>query len=114
MITQFAFHDRVANTPPECRMKELYDTLSKSPEQSSGRINAITPDEEHEIFDKCRQYNGIYKLAGWQFDFRSFMKRYVMKQYGNWSEIYAFNKSNIRNNVYTKDGIVEIHEIPKR
>jgi len=40
------------------------------------------------------------------------MKRYVMKQYGNWSEIYAFNKSNIRNNVYTKDGIAEIHEIP--
>ena len=103
MITQFAFHDRVANTPPECRMKELYD-----------RINTLTSDEKQEVFDNCRQYNGIYKLAGWQFNLRPYMKRYVMKQYGNWSEIYAFTKTNIRNNVYTKDGIVEIHEIPKR
>jgi len=53
MITQFAFHDRVANTPPECRMKELYD-----------RINSLTSDEKQEVFDNCRQYNGIYKLAG--------------------------------------------------
>lgn len=103
MIQQFAFHNNVKNTPPECRMKELYDKINSSILLSSA--------EKQEIFDNC--HKGIYKLAGWQFDFRSFMKRYVIKTYGNWSEIYAFTKTNIRNNIYTKTGIREIHEIPK-
>ena len=52
-ITQFAFHDAVKNTPPECRIKELYDN-----------VNNLTTAEKQEVFDKCRYY-GIYRLAGW-------------------------------------------------
>jgi hypothetical protein len=106
-IRQFAFHDRVASTPPECRMKELYDKCKND-------ISNVSNEEKQKIFDMCRSYNGIYKLAGWQFDFRSFMKRYVVKQYDSWHEQYAFSKTNIRSNVYTKTDIQEIHEIPHK
>jgi hypothetical protein len=99
-ITQFAFHDAVKNTPPECRIKELYD-----------KVNNLTTAEKQEVFDKCRDYNGIYRLAGWQFNFRPYMKRYIVKTYDSWHEQYAFSKENIRKNIYTNDGVKEIHEI---
>ena len=84
-------------------MKELYDKITNK--------CSLTTAEKQEIFDDC--HKGIYKLAGWQFDFRSFMKRYVIKTYDTWTEIYAFTKSNIRNNIFTKTGLREIHEINK-
>ena len=107
MISQFAWHDRVASTPPECRMKELYDKCKND-------ITNVSNEEKQQIFDMCLNYNGIYKLAGWQFNFRGFMKRYVVKQYDSWHEQYAFSKTNIRTNVYTKTDIHEIHEIPHK
>ena len=101
MITQFVYNANIAATPPECRMKELYD-----------KINSLTPAEKQEVFDNCFPHDrGIYRLSGWQFNYKHAMKRYVVKQHGSWSEVYAFNKTNIRKNNYMK-GITEIHEIP--
>ena len=51
---------------------------------------------------------GIYKLNGWAFDFRPFMKRYLVNQYGQWQEYYAPNKSLLRKSTYGK--ITEIIE----
>ena len=104
MIYQFAFHDRVEKTPPDCRMKELHD-------KCEAEFNVLTKEEKQEIFDKTREYKGVYKLAGWAFDFKKYMKRYIVNHYDNWSVVYAFNKTNIRVNIYTKSGIEEIHEI---
>lgn len=53
--------------------------------------------------------HGCYKLAGWQFDFRPFMKRFVIKQYDSWQEYFAPNKTMLRKSFYGKiDRIVEI------
>jgi hypothetical protein len=54
------------------------------------------------------QKEGCYLLAGWCFNFRPFMKLYLVRQHGNWSEMWAMNKTAIRNSTYgTIEGIVE-------
>ena len=54
--------------------------------------------------------HGKYKYMGWAYDLRPLLKRFVYKQHGQWSEIYALNKTNLRKLVY---GVVdEIAELP--
>ena len=107
-IYQFAFHSGVSNTPPVCNMSILYDKCKTD-------IKSLTKEEYQEIFDKTRDYeNGLYKIAGWAFDFREFMFRFIVqyKNSGNqWITIFAFNKTNIRKNLYTRSNIAEIHKI---
>lgn len=105
-VRKFAFHDRVADTPPSCRMAELHDKCVKD-------VNSLTSAEKQHIFDQTHNYKGVYKLAGWAFDFTEFMKRFIVRTYDTWQTEYAFNKTNIRSNVYTRTGVQEIHEIPK-
>lgn len=53
--------------------------------------------------------NGTYKLMGYRYDFKPFLKRFIYKQYGTWTEAYAPNKTKLRNAVYGKiDEIVEL------
>lgn len=100
---QFAFHDRVANTPPTNGMfVQLFDRLSKGEQ--------LSREEKNQVFHVTCTYHGYYKLAGWEFNFRQFMKRYLVKyDYDNsWRELWAFDKTCIRTSFYTKDDIVEI------
>ena len=39
---------------------------------------------------------GFYKLMGYKYDFKPFLKLYLYKQYGSWSEAYAPNKTMLR------------------
>lgn len=39
---------------------------------------------------------GIYKLQGYIYDCRPFLKRYVYKRYNTWHEAYALNKTNLK------------------
>jgi hypothetical protein len=39
---------------------------------------------------------GKYKRMGWQYDFREYLSRYVVKQHGTWQEYYAPNKTILR------------------
>lgn len=55
-------------------------------------------------------HRGIIRLMGWEFNFRKYMKRYIVKVYGQWNEIYAFDKTSVR--YATGCGITEIYEIP--
>ncbi len=43
---------------------------------------------------------GVYRLRGWEFNFRPYMKRFVVRQYGTWQEYYAPNKTALRNSIY--------------
>jgi hypothetical protein len=55
------------------------------------------------------QHNGCYKLSGWCFDFRPFLKKFIVKQYDSWQEYYAPNKTLLRNSIYGKiNKIIEI------
>jgi len=52
---------------------------------------------------------GIFKLMGYKYDLRQFLTKFVYKQYGNWQEIYALNKTNVRYLVGGKiDKIIEV------
>ena len=52
---------------------------------------------------------GFYKLLGWAFDFRPYMKKYVYKQYDQWHEAYAPNKTLLRRSISGRiQRIVEI------
>jgi hypothetical protein len=56
--------------------------------------------------------SGCYKSLGYLYDFRPFLKRFVYKQYGTWSEAYAPNKTALRRVVHGK--IDEIFEVPNK
>lgn len=58
--------------------------------------------------DNLKQ-SGIYKLMGWAYDFRPYLKKYLIKQYDHWQEYYAPNKTTLRATIYGRiDKIVEI------
>lgn len=41
-------------------------------------------------------YTGIYRNAGWAYDFRPYLNRYVVCQYNNWQAYYCLNKTLLR------------------
>jgi hypothetical protein len=54
-------------------------------------------------------FGGRVMAAGVVYDFTGYMKRYLYKQYGRWSEARAFNKTLLRKTVYGRiDEIVEV------
>jgi hypothetical protein len=56
------------------------------------------------------QKNGVFRLMGWAYDFRPYLKRYVVKQYDQWQEYYAPNKTSLRAILYGRiDKIQEIN-----
>jgi hypothetical protein len=52
--------------------------------------------------------SAMYKLHGWAYIFRPYLKRYVVRQYDSWFDYYAPNKTLLRKSLYGKlDKIVE-------
>ncbi len=52
---------------------------------------------------------GWFKLMGFAYDFRPFLTKYLYKQYGQWHEAYAINKTNLRKLVYGRiDKIIQL------
>lgn len=69
----------------------------------------ITREEKDRIVSYAGFQNGIIKQGGWVFDFRGFMKTYIVKQYGSWREYRAFDKTSLRKILYgTIQCIVEL------
>jgi len=54
------------------------------------------------IFGIENLHKGYYKLAGWCFDFNPYLKTYLVKQYGQWAEYKAPNKTLLRRSLYGK------------
>jgi hypothetical protein len=103
---QFAFHDGVSKTPPSEKDFELVSSGVK-----------LTREIKDRIFHKLQGNSGTceYRLGGWIFPFRQFMKTYLVKyNYNGWQEIKAFDKMCIRNSWYTNSGIIEILEKPAK
>ena len=46
--------------------------------------------------------SGFYKLAGYRYDVRQYLKRFVYLQYGSWHEAYAVNRTGLRKQTYGK------------
>jgi len=53
--------------------------------------------------------SGGFKLMGWYFDFKPYLKLYVINQYDNWYQAYAPNKTMLRKTIHGRiDKIVEV------
>ena len=50
-------------------------------------------------------------LQGWRFDFLDMLKKYLVNQYGQWTEYYAPDRTSLRSFLYGR--INQIVEIPK-
>ena len=52
---------------------------------------------------------GIYRQLGYQYDLKPYLKKFLYKQYGSWSEAYAPNKTTLRKCIFGKiDQIVTL------
>lgn len=72
----------------------------------------LTRYEKDYITTSSVFHMGSIRLMGWRFDFRKYMKRYLVKIYGQWNEMYAFDKTSVRYALGA--GVTEIHEIPAK
>lgn len=80
---------------------------NKRPELPLSYIEKLFSKFHSQIHDVLR--TGIFKSMGYAYDFRPFCKKFLYKQHGDWTEVYAPNKTVLRRCVYGKiDKIVEI------
>lgn len=56
--------------------------------------------------------DGVYKEMGYIYNLRPLLKRFIYRQYGHWSEIWALNKTNARHLISGR--IEEIEEVTNR
>jgi hypothetical protein len=108
---QFAFHDRVSKTAPSGgNMGDFFQRLA------SGGV--LTRAEKNTVFHTLQgnSRKTYYRIMGWVFPFKQFLKRYLVKYdyESSWTEIWAFDKTCIRESYYTKNNIVEIVLFPEK
>lgn len=54
-------------------------------------------------------FNGAVPLMGYRFDFSDVIHTYLVKQYGQWREYYAPDKTSLRKTIYGRiQKIIEI------
>ena len=86
-ITAWRFSEAASSTPPG-QMPETHK------EAKSWLKIKYTKGWQFGL-DNLMKY-GVYKLQGWNFNFKPYLKRYVYQQYGQWSECHAPNKTLLR------------------
>lgn len=70
------------------------DFLKLYNKSCSGRYNAL---------------RGYLKLGGWMYDFRNDLRKFIVKQNGEWTEYYCHNKTLLRKSLYGRiERIIEI------
>ena len=78
-------------TPEEIIKETRYYKLIEKLENGE-KLTRLEKDSIHSL-------NGVVKQGGWMFDFRPFMKTYLVKdECYKWRELYAFDKTSLRNN----------------
>lgn len=79
----------------------------------------LTPEEQtfedryfSELGHRNAYRNGTYRLMGYEFDFRPFFKKWLVKfKYDGWDELYAPNKTFIRRHATSPSHILQIIEL---
>ncbi len=101
----FKFSKTATDTPPTTVITGLFADMA------SGK--KLSRQDKDILFNALYDGKGIYKIHGWQYDFKPMFKRYVVRHYEawQWQTMYAPDATCIRRNTYTKTGLTEIHEI---
>jgi len=95
-VSSFIFSETATEQKPTFSVRTAEEFL---------KLNYIN---SHNFGNDNLRKEGTYMISGWAFNFRPFLKRYLVKQYGQWQEYYAPNKSLLRKSTYGK--ITEIIE----
>lgn len=86
------------------RPYELLEKLEKGEKLNREEKDYITMKVNEGVY-----YNNAVALGGWCINFAKYLKRYVVKQYDQWTEKYAMDKTSLRKNLYGYvDEIVEL------
>jgi hypothetical protein len=71
-------------------------------------IEKIYNSKFHLFIDNLKNYGHI-KNMGYLYNAKDYLKKYLVKQYGQWSEYYAPNKTLLRKSTFGRiDKIIEI------
>lgn len=108
-IFKFVKHDIPALETLKCaKVYQLMDQLEKGEKPAHDLIETVFS----ELWHGETYRNGIYKLSGYAFDFRPYLKTYLVKtKYSGWHELKAFNKGWIRKLAVTPSHILQIVEL---
>lgn len=74
---------------------------------------SLTPEETLGIAEDCRKHKGVYRLMGWEYNFRPFLTKYVVKTDHYLEECYALNKADARILFKGLGRVQYIVEVPK-
>lgn len=87
---------------------EMPKYMPETHEEAIAWIKARYQDGGYQFgLDNLKSY-GVYRLQGWNFNFRPYLKRFVYLQYGQWQECHAPNRTLLRKVVHGKiDQILE-------
>ena len=90
-------------------LEELQSTLPYRAKVKLLNGEKLTRAEKDMLVSSVFYSFGIIKMGGWAFDFRPYLKTYLVKQYDRWEEYKAFDKTSLRTILYgTIQRIVEI------
>lgn len=92
--------------PTECAAYNIMELLNNG--------HDVSDFEKSHISNLCDSegYNGYYRVGGWEFNFRPYMKRFVcIADNGDSLIKYAFSEKHIYE-LYDYLDIVEVYEIP--
>ena len=64
-----------------------------------------------EAVNRNTYFRTAIPVMGYRFDFLDVLKKYLVKQYGQWAEYYAPDRTSLRKHLYGR--ISQIVEIPK-
>lgn len=72
----------------------------------------MTCEEKNWLCEKVNSntyFRTAVPLGGWRFDFLDVLKKYIVNQYGHWSEYFAPDKTSLRAYLYGRiNQIVEV------
>ena len=81
-------------------------------EKLNNGIDLTRDEKTGGIFNGSFHDSGVYKLMGYMFDFRPYMKKYLVKvKYYGWVEMYSFDRTSIRKNSVFPSRILKIVEL---
>lgn len=90
----------------ECKVYLLREKLNRG-----GHLSREDKNWLCEAVNSNTYFRTAVPLQGWRFDFLDVLKKYLVNQYGQWTEYHAPDRTSLR--AYLHGHITQIVEVPK-
>ncbi len=92
-------------TLKDSRVYQLRERLNNGERMNRKEKNWLAQNIRSNCYFRC-----AVPLMGWRFDFSDVLNKYLVNQYGQWSEYFAPDKTSLRATIYGRiEQIVEIN-----